>query len=286
MRPSGPAAGWIRDLVSNGFGGRFLAGMGAIAAVLGVLQVVAPQQAADVPKVASLPLLIGAAALLAVAAAYLSRPRRAVTCTFRGPSSWNITIRRGDLFDRGSGIVVTVDRLASTALAVVGEDSLVTGLIERWFGGSAAALDAAIGLAGQPASGDGDGDGRELFPVGRLFPFARQGHRGWLLCLTEPSDAGPRTTWQDLHTAHNELWIALRKANVPRVAVPVIGSGYARAQLSLEGLLHLMLLSYHSASLTGRVTADLDIIVSERDYQPIVLTTASRLLAALGYTQR
>jgi Thoeris protein ThsA, Macro domain len=277
MRAPKAATDWARDLWSNGFGGRLLAGVGGIATLLGLLQVIAPSAAAKIPRLASPLLLIAAAALLTLLAVYYSRPRRRITCGFRGHSNWRITIKRGDLFDSEADIVVTADRLASTARDVVGDEALVTLLAERWFGSSVGELDMAIGLPSRRT---------DLFPVGTMFPFTRSGRRGWLLCLAEPTDQGPRTTWQDLHTAYDELWTALRRANIPRIAVPVIGSGYARAQLSLDGLLLLMLLSYHSASLAGRVAADLEIIVSERDYRPIVLTTAGRLLAALGYRQQ
>jgi antiphage defense system Thoeris ThsA-like protein len=274
MRASRAATDWAQDLLSNGFVGRLLAGVGGIAALLGLLQVIAPVATAKIPRIASPLFLAASAVLLTLLVVYYSRPKRRITYGFRGPSAWNITIKRGDLFPSESGIVVTADRLASTAREVVGDDALVTLLVERWFGGSVADLEMAIGLPSQRV---------DLLPVGKTLPFTRSGRRGWLLCLAEPTDQGPRTTWQDLHAAYDELWIALRKTNMPRIAVPVIGSGYARAQLSLEGLLHLMLLSYHSASLTGRVAADLEIIVSERDYRPIVLTTAGRLLSALGY---
>jgi hypothetical protein len=274
MRSPRAVTGWTRDLLSNGFGGRLLAGVGGIATLLGILQIIAPAATAKIPHIVSTPSLIAFVALLVLLVIYYSRPKRRITFSFREPSAWRITIKRGDLFDSESGIVVTADRFASTSRDVAGESALVTLLVERWFGNSIDDLDAAIGLPRERI---------DLLPVGKTLPFTRSGRRGWLLCLAEPTDQGPRTTWEDLHTAYDAAWIALRKANVPRIAVPVIGSGYARAQLSLEGLLHLMLLSYHSASLTGRVAADLEIIISERDYRPIVLTTASRLLAALGY---
>lgn len=277
MRAPRAATDWARDLLSNGFGGRLLVSVGGIATLLGLLQVIAPSAIAKIPRIASPPFLAVSVVLLTLVVVYYSRPKRCITYGFKGLSAWSITIKRGDLFCTESGIVVTADRLGSTARDVVGDHALVTLLAERWFGSSVADLDMAISLPSQRV---------ELLPVGKTLPFIRSGRRGWLLCLAEPTDQGPRTTWQDLHIAYDELWIALRKTNVPRVAVPVIGSGYARAQLSLEGPLHLMLLSYHSASLTGRVVADLEIIVSERDYRPIILTTAGRLLSALGYSMQ
>jgi len=274
MRSPKAVTAWTRDLLSNGFGGRLLAGVGGIATLLGILQIIAPATTGKIPHIVSPPFLVAFAAFLVLLVIYYSRPKRCITFSFREPSAWNITIKRDDLFDSESAIVVTADRFASTSRDVIGDSALVTLLVERWFDDSVDDLDAAIDLPRKRV---------DLLPVGKTLPFTRSGRRGWLLCLAEPTDQGARTTWQDLHTAYDEVWIALRKANVPRIAVPVIGSGYARAQLSLEGLLHLMLLSYHSASLTGRVAADLEIIISERDYRPIVLTTAGRLLTALGY---
>jgi hypothetical protein len=65
--------------------------------------------------------------------------------------------------------------------------------------------------------------------------------------------------------------------------VPVIGAGFARAQLSFDGLLAMLLLSFHAASVQGTVTRTLHVCIRPEDFSTRLLATAGRHLEALGY---
>src|SRR5581483_555465 len=90
---------------------------------------------------------------------------------------------------------------------------------------------------------------------GSTIRFSGPGGRyGWLFCLSKKTPDGSHTTWQDLAFAYSALWTTMRRENSSSVVVPVIGAGFARAQLSFNGLLLFLILSFHAASLERPVT--------------------------------
>lgn len=266
---------WLDGLAANGFAGKLLGLFGALASGLSCLQFVAPHLPERVtPR--QWPVLIAVTALVALVIAVLwALPRTSIQYTYRHQGTWTIRICRGDLFDAGVPVVVTADRRASIAPFDTGPQSLVATLVSRWFGGDHAELERSLGRS-RPGAG--------LLPVGEILPFANGTRSGWLYCLTDPT-SGQHTSLLDVVTGHQRLWDSLRPLNVPAVAVPVLGSGFARARLSLEGLLWTLLLSFHAASLDGGVTRTLHVCIRDTDFTPRLLAGAARQLRALGYVR-
>jgi hypothetical protein len=129
-------------------------------------------------------------------------------------------------------------------------------------------------------------------PIGQILAFSAPAPEGgggtrcgWLYCLADPTVDERHTSLLEVVTGHDTLWTALRGENVHAVAVPVLGSGFARARLSFEGLQSPLLLSFHAASLGGTVVRTLHVCVQGPDFSPRLLAEAARQLRSLGYEQ-
>jgi antiphage defense system Thoeris ThsA-like protein len=260
----------IKETYQNGLVGTVLAGLGGLGTVVGVAGLISSQLVSDIPKYTWVIFLF-----VVLFGSFLIRiPRFRGRFTFE-PGLWGIELNVGDLFDQGSGIVVTVDRRLS--LDQTGPDSLIGQLVERWFEQDSRKLQEQ--LATNPP------DPREAdLALGSTIRFSGPGGRhGWLFCLSAKTPDGSHTTWHDLAFAYNALWTTMRRENSSSVVVPVIGAGFARAQLSFNGLLLFLILSFHAASLERPVTKNLKIIVSHENFDPRAFSAASKLLGYLGY---
>jgi len=262
----------VKETFRNGLIATVLAGLGGLGTVVGVVGLISPQLIADLPKYAWAIFL-----LVIVLGGFIIRiPRLSGRFTFeQGP--WAIELGVGDLFDQGSGIVVTVDRRLSLDSDQTGPNSLIGQLIERWFEQDREKLREELAMK-PPGSRDTD------LALGTTIRFSNSGgYYGWLFCLSTKTVDGSRTTWQDLAFSYDALWTAMRRENSSFVVVPVIGAGFARSQLPFNGLLLFLILSFHAASLERPVTKNLKIIVSDEEFDPQAFSAASKLLGYLGY---
>lgn len=255
---------YFRAMLRNGLVGTAVAILGVWGSALGIVSAAVGVFAPIV--------WIALIALTFVASAVVTRPKWHQRYSFpSGP--WSIEIARDDLFDQDVPIVVTTDQAMSTDLAAVGPDSLVGQLIARLFHGDDQALSSLIAqyVPTIPAPGV-------------VAPFTATGSQGgYLVTVATNDNHGIRTGWHDLATAHDALWEALRGRNVARIAAPVVGAGFARARLPYKALLLLLLLSFHSACLEGRVAQQLRIVIPADEFDPRVLRAVGVLLDGLGY---
>ena len=262
----------VKETYQNGLVTTALAGLGGLGTVIGVVGLISPALVADIPKYSWGIFLV----IILVGSFVIRIPRLGGKFTFE-PGPWAIELSVGDLFDQGSGIVVTVDRSLSLKLDQTGPESLIAQLIDKWFGQDRAELRDKL----SPRSlGLRDTD----LPLGTTIRFSSpQGYYGWLFCLATKTAGGSHSTWQDLAFSYDALWAALRRENSSSVVVPVIGAGFARTQLPFNGLLIFLILSFHAASLERPVTKNLKIIVSEEEFDPRAFSAASKLLVYMGY---
>ena len=262
----------IKETYHNGLVGTVLAGLGGLGTVVGVAGLISSQLVSDIPKYVWAILL-----LVVLLGSFLIRiPRFQGRFAFES-GLWGIELNVGDLFDQGSGIVVTVDRRLSLDLDQTGPDSLVSQLVGRWFERDSRKLQEQLAIS-PPDPHEAD-----LAPGSTIRFSGPGGSYGWLFCLSTKTPDGSHTTWQDLASAYSTLWTAMRRENSSSVVVPVIGAGFARAQLSFNGLLLFLILSFHAASLERPVTKNLKIVVSRDDFDPRAFAAASELLGYLGY---
>jgi len=262
----------VKETYQNGLVTTALAGLGGLGTVIGVVGLISPALVADIPKYSWGIFLV----IILVGSFVIRIPRLGGKFTFE-PGPWAIELSVGDLFDQGSGIVVTVDRSLSLKLDQTGPESLIAQLIDKWFGQDRAELRDKLSPRFLELR---DTD----LPLGTTIRFSSpQGYYGWLFCLATKTAGGSHTTWQDLAFSYDALWAALRRENSSSVVVPVIGAGFARTQLPFNGLLIFLILSFHAASLERPVTKNLKIIVSEEEFDPRAFSAASKLLVYMGY---
>jgi hypothetical protein len=94
---------------------------------------------------------------------------------------------------------------------------------------------------------------------------------------------GSRTDWAHLVASYDRLWRELRYRNLTAVSVPVIGSGFARTQLSFDAVLTQLVLSFHAASLSAQVVPHLRIIIGDTATSYDIHRGVRDLLTSLGY---
>ena len=102
----------VKETYQNGLVATALAGLGGLATVVGVAGLIYPRLIADIPKYAW-----GIFLVIIVLCSFMIRiPKLSGKFTFE-PGPWAVELIVGDLFDQGSGIVVTVNFRPRTAPA-------------------------------------------------------------------------------------------------------------------------------------------------------------------------
>jgi hypothetical protein len=214
----------VKETYQNGLVATALAGLGGLGTVVGVAGLVSPSLVANIPRYAWVIFL-----LIIVLGSFIIRiPRPSGRFIFE-PGLWAVELRVGDVFDQGSGIVVTVDRRLSLDVDQTGPDSLIGQLAERWFAHDMGKLREQLAMK-PPGPGDAD------VALGTTIRFSSpDGHYGWLFCLSTKTAAGSRTTWQDLAFSYDALWTAMRRENSSFVVVPSSAPGSPAASSRSTG---------------------------------------------------
>jgi hypothetical protein len=165
--------------------------------------------------------------------------------TFRHDSvTAPVRVRIGDIFAPADSVtVITMNRHFDTAPPWVSADSLITQLIQREYAGRPADLRDAI--LKEIAL-----DQEAEHSVGEIVRIM-SGHRSYLLLAAADrhelarSAVAVEAVWSSL----SRLWEYARLNNISSLRVPVIGSGFARAQVGRVPLLILLLTSYLTAAM-------------------------------------
>ena len=147
-----------------------------------------------------------------------------------------------NLFDFVDGpIVVPVNRHFDLSREWVAEESLIAQLITHRHGGDPAAVRQAILDAGA---------GTVEAPVGTTVRLSSSQGEAILLAVAQRHEQQRSTVLvNDIANAHARLWEVTRAINTRTLTSPVIGSGFARAQLGPMPLLMLLLTSYITAAM-------------------------------------
>lgn len=263
----------VVGLVRNGFVQRLLAAAGLLATITGIVGFFTPDAAKRLTPLLTGPVVSAAASLILVGIAAASWPGRRLTRSAPLQGGWVVEIDRGDLFE-ADDVVITTDRRFNIDRDVIGDTCLVSGLIESWFLGTAADLISATGGA-IPSTTD--------VAAGTVVQFRSGTRRGLLLAVAATHPDGSNTEWADLVASYDRLWREIRSRNLTAVSVPVIGSGFARAQLSFDAVLTQLVLSFHAASLRAPVVRTLRIVISDEHSSFDIPRGVKDLLESLGY---
>jgi Domain of unknown function (DUF6430) len=198
--------------------------------------------------------------------------------TFRHDSATApVRVLIGDIFaETDSATVITVNRHFDTAPPWVSDDSLIAHLIQREYAGSPGDLRDTI-LSELACDQEAE------HPVGEIVRITA-GRRTYLLLAVADRHELARSTvaveavWASL----SRLWQYARLNNISRLRVPVIGSGFARAQVGRVPLLILLLTSYLTAAMEMPVCA-LEIVLHSDDTDLDLLELVKAYCDILGY---
>lgn len=183
----------------------------------------------------------------------------------------------GDIFAQGnSAAVITMNRYFDTAPPWVSTDSLITQLIQREYGGRPGDLRDAI--LKQLAS-----DQETEHPVGEIARVTPGRNTYLLLAVADRHElARSSVAVEAVWSALSRLWQYARLNNISSLRVPVIGSGFARAQVGRVPLMVLLLTSYLTAAMEMPICG-LEIVLRPDDTDLDLLELVKSYCDILGY---
>jgi hypothetical protein len=198
--------------------------------------------------------------------------------TFRHDSaSARLRILVGDVFATSTGnTVITMNRHFDTADPWASGNSLITQLIQRYYGDRADELRNAI-----LRELDLEEEGEQ--PVGRIVRVSNGNNTYLLLAVADRHEQTRSSVAVDaVWTSLAQLWQYARKNNISGLRLPVIGSGFARAQVGRVPLILLLLTSYLTAAMEMPICG-LEVVLHPDDADPDLLELVRAYCDILGY---
>lgn len=198
--------------------------------------------------------------------------------TFRHDSATApVRVLIGDIFaETDSATIITVNRHFDTGPPWVSGDSLIAQLIQREYTDRPGNLCDTI-LSELACDHEAE------HPVGEIARITA-GRRTYLLLAVADRHELARSTVavEAVWTSLSRLWQYARLNNISRLRVPIIGSGFARAQVGRVPLLILLLTSYLTAAMEMPICA-LEIVLNSDDTDLDLLELVKAYCDILGY---
>lgn len=190
------------------------------------------------------------------------RPTRLVSIRFPKNGS-SIKVMIGDLFDASGAVVISTNSQFESDVAggKIAPDSLQGQFTTRYFTGNQKELLDRI------AKGLEYVDSGPPFPMGTTVPIRTHGKVFYLTVMADLNEQGnASTTEENVKRALDGLWTHVREAGeLQELAVPVIGTGRGRLQLSRKRMIGVIAESFVRASMFGKITERLVIVVRPKD---------------------
>jgi hypothetical protein len=183
----------------------------------------------------------------------------------------------GDIFATADAdIVITMNRHFDTTYPWISDDSLVTQLIQRCYADRPDELRGAIltelVLAQEVEQ-----------PVGKIVRISPGENTYLLLAVADRHEQARSSVAVDaVWSSLSQLWQYARLNNVSSLRVPVIGSGFARAQVGRVPLIMLLLTSYLTAAMEMPICG-LEIVLHPDDADLDLLELVKAYCDILGY---
>jgi hypothetical protein len=198
--------------------------------------------------------------------------------TFRHDSATApLRVLIGDIFaETDAATIITVNRHFDTAPPWVSSDSLIAQLIQREYADSPCDLRDAI-LKELACDQEAEQ------PVGEIVRITAGRKTYLLLAVADRHElARSAVAVEAVWTSLSRLWQYARLNNISRLRVPVIGSGFARAQVGRVPLLILLLTSYLTAAMEMPICG-LEIVLHSHDADLDLLELVKAYCDILGY---
>ena len=183
----------------------------------------------------------------------------------------------GDIFAAADAvIVITMNRYFDTADPWVSGDSLVTQLIQRCYADDPGELRSAM-LRDLALEQEGEQ------PVGKIVSISAGKNTYLLLAVADRHEQARSSVAVDaVWLSLSRLWQYARLKNISSLRVPVIGSGFARAQVGRVPLIILLLTSYLTAAMEMPICG-LEIVLHPDDADLDLLELIKAYCDILGY---
>jgi hypothetical protein len=198
--------------------------------------------------------------------------------TFRHSSaSARLRILVGDIFETSNAIIViTMDRHFDTADPWASGNSLITQFIQIYYADRPDELRNAI-----LRELDLEEEGEQ--PVGSIIRISTSNNTYLLLAVADRHEQVRSLVAVDaVWTSLSRLWQYARKNNISSLRLPVIGSGFARAQVGRVPLILLLLTSYLTAAMEMPICG-LEVVLHPDDADPDLLELVRAYCDILGY---
>ncbi|MFI6638096.1 macro domain-containing protein [Streptomyces sp. NPDC050504] len=263
----------------------FLAALGLVAGVVGLATGLFP----DLTQEFGVPILTGALAVPLGYALWTAWPRSSYSREFGVPTT-RISVVVGDLFEQDGHLVIGMtDTFDTEPPRIIATTSVQAQFLAREYGDDRTALDADLvgALRTKPVVGR---ETRETKPLGKLdrYPLGtvavlrneRRTYYG-LAYSRMTEDCVAESSVSRIWDALAALWPTVRTSgDLGTLNIPAIGLGLARlsGQISQADLVHLIVISFLTASRERVVTEHLRIVLTP---ESAVHTDLRRLSAYL-----
>ncbi|MFD7326122.1 macro domain-containing protein [Streptomyces sp. NPDC059875] len=275
-----------RSTTLGSFARSFLTGLGLVAGIVGLGSGLFP----DLAKEFGLLILTGALSVSLGYGLWTAWPRSSYSREFTVPRT-RVSITVGDLFSQDGHLVIGMtDTFDTEPPRIIHPTSVQGQFLAQVYANDTARLDAELADALRTTpivsreSPDAKPRGKlDRYPLGTVAVL-RDAHRSYFgLAYSRMSgECVAESSVPRLWSALTSLWAAIRtEGDLETVNIPTIGLGLARlsGQISQADLVHLIVISFLTASRERVITEHLRIVLSPQSAEH---TDLRRLAAFLG----
>lgn len=190
------------------------------------------------------------------------RPIKTITIEFP-KHDFNVEVRITDLLDVSGAVMISTNTKfeADVAGGKIAPDSLQGQFTARYFTGNQTELIAKIN------EGLSKIGGSSPYQMGTTIPINTHGKTFYFTTMADLNEQGNAfTTIDNIRQALDGLWNYVREAGeLQELAVPIIGTGRGRLQLSRKKMIALIAESFVKASEQNKFTDKLVIVIRPED---------------------
>jgi Domain of unknown function (DUF6430) len=276
-----------RASTMKAFTSAFLAGLGAVAGIVGLASGLLPNLAQRL----GIPALIIAVALALGYGLWSAWPRASFGRDFELPAT-RVSIVIGDLFAQpGHLIIGMTDTFDTEPPVIISPNAVQAQFLAREYEGDLLRLDKNLraALADRPTIASATREAKRLgklerYAMGTVAVLGTQNHKRYCLAYSRMSDdciaeSSVTQIWNSLAA----LWPAVRAtADLGVVSTTVLGMGLARlsGRITQDDMIRLIIISYLTASREMIVASHLQIVLPARSAENTDLMRLRRYLAA------
>lgn len=197
-----------------------------------------------------------------------------ISISYNLSSDITIEIKIGDIFHEKGHLVIGFNDVFDTELGEIIKHSSVQGqFLKREYGNDQKRLDDEIETALKEKNINGSLDPNKnrgkawRYPIGTTITLGSHEKRYFLTAYGQMNnDLTVESSPKEISTSLDKLWQEVRrKCHLTDVAIPIIGSGLARINLSRTELSKLIITSFVVASKRIKITNKLTLMIYPKD---------------------